>query len=375
MKYYIIAGEASGDLHSSNLIKEIKGKDMDAEFRVWGGDLMEKQGAVLVKHYRNLAFMGFLEVLLNIRTILKNIKFCKADVLKYEPDVLILVDYPGFNLRIAEFAHNNGIKVFYYISPQLWAWKKSRVKKIKAFVDRMFVILPFEKEFYKSYNYKVDFVGHPLLDAIEPELNKSKNKSTFLQQNSLPDKPIIALLPGSRKQEISIMLPVMLQLVTSFNDHQFVIGGSPSITEKFYNNILKNTDARLLLNQTYDLLQYADAAIVTSGTASLEAALFEVPEVVCYKGSYLSYLIAKHLINVKFIALPNLILDRGTVKELIQDRFNINNLREELEKLLFDNNTRSEIKEGYTELKEKLGGSGASEKAASLMVEYLKKEQ
>jgi len=375
MKYYIISGEASGDLHASNLIKAIKSKDKNAEIRAWGGDLMKDEGAVLVRHYRELAFMGFVEVLLNIRTILRNIKFCKTDILAYKPDVLILVDYPGFNLRIAKFAHDNGIKVFYYISPQIWAWKKSRVKKIKEYVDKMFVILPFEEDFYRSFNYKVDFVGHPLLDAIEPVLSRKKDKDTFLEKNSLQNKSIIALLPGSRKQEISSMLPVMIQIISFFKDYQFVIGASPSIPEEFYENIVKDSNAALVFDQTYDLLHNADAAIVTSGTATLETALFEVPEVVCYKGNFLSYSIAKRLINIKFIALPNLILDRRIVKELIQNHYNIKSLKAELEHLLFDDKRRTEVKEAYAELKNKLGGKGASEKAASLMVEYLEKDK
>ncbi|HEY9114676.1 MAG TPA: lipid-A-disaccharide synthase, partial [Bacteroidales bacterium] len=280
MKYYIIAGEASGDLHASNLIKEIKKNDNEAEFRAWGGDLMQKQGITLVKHYRDLAFMGFVEVLLNLRTILKNISFCKNDILEYQPDVLILVDYPGFNLRIAEFAKKKGFKVVYYISPQVWAWKKSRVHTIKKVVDKMLVILPFEEDFYKKYDYQVDFVGHPLLDVLQQEASCSKED--FLNKNSLPRKPIIALLPGSRKQEVQKMLEQMLKITPHFEEYQFVVAGVDTISKDVYSEILKNSPARVVLNQTHDLLHFAEAALVTSGTATLETALIEVPEVVCY---------------------------------------------------------------------------------------------
>jgi len=370
MKYYIIAGEASGDLHSSNLIFNLKKFDPDAHFRGWGGELMKKEGMELVKHYRDLAFMGFTEVLLNIKTILKNIAFCKKDVLEYKPDVLILVDYPGFNLRIAEFAHEHGIKVFYYISPQVWAWKESRVKKIKKVVDQMFVILPFETEFYKKHNYKVDFVGHPLLDAIQKEKEKETDKN-FFEENNLTIKPIIALLPGSRKQEISIMLPIMLSVKNEFKDYQLVIAGAPSVDEDFYKEVAGD-DIKIVFGKTYALLKHSFAALVTSGTATLEAALFEVPQVVCYKGGSISYQIAKRLINVKYISLVNLIMDKTVIKELIQNDLNKENLEVELKKITKDSRYRNELKKGYEELRIKLGGKGASEKAASLMNKYLK---
>ncbi len=364
MNYYIIAGEASGDLHASNLIKELKDLDTAAHFRCWGGDLMKAQGAELVKHYRDLAFMGFTEVLMNLRTIFKNIDFCKKDILDHKPDVLILVDYPGFNLRIAEFAKQNAIKVFYYISPQVWAWKQSRVHKIKKIVDKMFVILPFEKEFYQQFNYDVDFVGHPLLDAT---VNFSTQENTF-QINS--KKPIIALLPGSRKQEIKTMLPLMLTMYKHYPNYQFVIAGAPSQTEDFYKSLYSNSDIQIVFNQTYQLLQKSEAALVTSGTATLETALFNVPEVVCYKGGAISYAIAKQLVKVKFISLVNLIMDKEIVKELIQKELNEINLKIELDKLLALKSREIMLNE-YSELRAKLGNSGASKKTASLIIAYL----
>lgn len=365
MNYYIIAGEASGDLHASNLMKELKMLDVNARFRCWGGDLMKEQGAELVKHYRSLAFMGFTEVIMNLRAILNNISFCKRDIALFKPDVLILVDYPGFNLRIAEFAKTNGIKVFYYISPQVWAWKESRVHKIKRVVDKMFVILPFEKEFYHRFDYEVDFVGHPLLDAV---VNYSERKSNLPFHS---EKPIIALLPGSRKQEILTMLPLMLSMRKYYTDYQFVIAGAPSQNEKFYRNFIADTDVKIVYNQTYELLQKSQAALVTSGTATLEAALFGVPEVVCYKGGGVSFAIAKHLVKVKFISLVNLIMDKEIVKELIQNELNEANLKTELSKLL-NPESRKKMLLDYEELKMKLGGSGASRKTAELMIGYLK---
>lgn len=374
MRYYIIAGEASGDLHASNLMKEIRLRDNDAVFRCWGGDLMEKQGGFLVKHYRDLAFMGFIEVLTNLRTIMKNLKFCKEDILAYNPDILILVDYPGFNLRIAEFAHKNGIKVFYYISPQIWAWKKSRVHKIKKVVDRMFVILPFEQDFYARYNYDVDFVGHPLLDAL-PEHFDESDKRIFTGKNNLPDKPIIALLPGSRKQEINTILPVMLKIVKDFPGYQFVIGAAPSVPSDLYARITGDHPVMVVYGQMHNLLKFSDAAVVTSGTATLETALMEVPQVVCYKGSPFSYFIARSIVKIKYISLVNLIMDQLIVKELIQYELNPENLKEELVSIIYDENYRKRMMDNYKSLKQKLGGRGASAKAASMMIYYLNQEQ
>jgi lipid-A-disaccharide synthase len=370
LKYYIIAGEASGDLHASNLLKEIKSLDKDADFRGWGGDLMQKEGVDLVKHYKDTAYMGFVEVLFHLRDIFRNIDHCKKDIIAYKPDVLILIDYPGFNLRIADFAKKTGLKVVYYISPQVWAWKESRVKKMKINIGKMLVILPFEKDFFKKHNWDVDFVGHPLLDAISSSSNTDKEK--FYSENNLEKKEIIALIPGSRKQEINKMLPVMLSLVENFKQYQFVIAGAPAIQQEFYKSFLERKEVKVLYNQTYKLMQNAKAALVTSGTATLETALFEVPEVVCYKGNPISFFIAKRLVKVKFISLVNLIMDREIVKELIQKDFNRKNLQNELQKLLYNENFRSSLKTEYADLKVKLGGQGASRKAAISILSFIK---
>jgi lipid-A-disaccharide synthase len=368
MKYYIIAGEASGDLHAANLMAEIKKRDAEAEFRCWGGDRMQANGGVLVKHYRELAFMGFTEVVMNLRTILKNIRFCKNDILQWKPHCVILVDYPGFNLRIAEFAKAAGIPVFYYISPQVWAWKKSRVFKIRKVVDKMFVILPFEKDFYKQYDYSVDFVGHPLLDEI---VKFSKN-DTWLQDHLPGGKKVIALLPGSRKQEVETMLPLMLSAADKFPAYRFAVAAAPSLPRSFYVQCIGNKNVAVIENQTYALLMHSHAALVTSGTATLETALFGVPEVVCYKGGRISYLIARSLVKVDFISLVNLVMGREVVKELIQDDLNEKNLETELRQLLENGDRREAMKKSYEELRQKLGGRGASEKTAGLIVDHLK---
>ncbi len=365
MKYYIIAGEASGDLHGSNLMKALKEKDPNAEFRFWGGDLMAKQGGTLVKHYRDLAFMGFLEVAMNLRTILNNIKFCKEDIQNNKPDVLILVDYPGFNLRIAKFAKEQGIKVVYYISPQLWAWKEGRVEIIRKYVDEMMVILPFEKDFYSKHGVYSHFVGHPLLDAISTL--EEINTEDFKIQNGLNEKEIIALLPGSRKQEVEKMLQIMLSVRPYFKEYQFVIAGAPSLPKEFYEKYVDD-NVHFVSNKTYDLLRCSKAALVTSGTATLETALLNIPEVVCYRGSKVSYAIAKRLVkNIKYISLVNLIMDREVVKELIQNDLNTNNLVEELKKILATEK-RFEVFRDYELLREKLGGKGASENAADVIL-------
>ncbi len=370
MKYYIIAGEASGDLHASNLVSEIKKNDTKSEFRGWGGDLMMEQGVEIVRHIKDYSFMGFTEVLMNLKTILKSISFCKKDILSHRPDVIILIDYPGFNLRIAEFAHRNHIKVIYYISPQIWAWKQSRIHKIKANIDKMMVILPFEKDFYNKYDYNVEFVGHPLLDAID-NFRKKPTTVDFRAENQLDQKPIVALLPGSRKQEISRMLGVMLSVIEEFQDIQFVIAGAPSIPEDFYRAIINTRKIKIVFNKTYDLLLNSTAALVTSGTATLEAALFNVPEVVCYKGSNISYLIAKNLIKVKYISLVNLIMDKKIVTELIQNELNKDNLRNKLKEILYDKAAIQQLQSDYSLLAAKLGGTGASAKAASVISDYL----
>lgn len=371
MKFYIIAGEASGDLHASNLVAEIKKKDKKAEFRGFGGDLMKAQGVELVKHYRTMAYMGFVEVAVNLRKVLGNITQCKKDILEYQPDVVILVDYPGFNLRIADFAHKKGFKVYYYISPQVWAWKRRRVQKIKKSVDKMLVILPFEEEFYKRYGVDVTFVGNPLLD----ELAKvgTGNRSIFLRRNSLGERrEIIAMLPGSRRQEVKRTLPVMLKAASHFPDYQFVIAGVSSLDKSLYKDIMGNSDVFFVENQTYDLLLNSSAALVTSGTATLETALLSVPEVVCYKATNFSYRLAKWMIKVKFISLVNLIMDREVVKELIQGDLNEDNLVKELDQLLHNGKRQRQLLEDYEELKDKLGNVGASEKAAEVIVESLK---
>ena len=372
MRYYIIAGEASGDLHASNLVAEIKKIDKKAEFRGCGGDKMKAQGVDLLKHYRTMAYMGFVEVAVNLRKVLGNIAQCKKDILDYQPDVVILVDYPGFNFRIADFAHKKGFKVCYYISPQLWAWKRRRVKKIKRSVDKMLVILPFEEEFYKHYGVDVTYVGNPLLDEMAKY--GSANRSIFLRRNSLGEKrEIIALLPGSRKQEVKRMLPVMLKMVPRFPDYQFVVAGVSSLDKDLYKGIMGTTDAFFVENQTYELLQNSSAALVTSGTATLETALLTVPEVVCYKATDFSYRIAKAMIKVKYISLVNLVMDRAVVKELIQGDLNEDNLAAELELLLHNGKRQRRMLEDYDELRDRLGNAGASEKAATVICDALKR--
>ena len=371
-KYYIIAGEASGDLHGANLIKEIKKLDSTAAFRCWGGDLMEEEGIELVKHYRDLAFMGFLEVIKNIRTIFKNMKFCKEDIIKYKPDAVIFIDYPGFNLRIAEFVHENKIPTLYYVSPQVWAWKASRVKKIKVVVDKMYVILPFEKAFYKKFDYDVDFVGHPLIDAIEQFKEKAISKKVFCEKYRLNEKPIIALLPGSRSQEIEKKLPIMLSVVSKYKEYQFVIAGAPARSNEYYAPFLSKENVHVVLNDTYNLLNNSHAALVTSGTATLETALFNVPQVVCYQSSAFSYRIAKLLIGkrIKFISLVNLIAGKEIVKELIQIELNEKNLIKELE-IIVSNEGREKMLKEYKLLEDKCGGTGASFNTANGMLKTL----
>lgn len=370
MKYYIIAGEASGDLHAANLMQCIAKRDKSAHFRYWGGDKMAQYGQEQVKHYRDLAFMGFAEVLMNLRTIMKNLAFCKKDVISYQPDVLILVDYPGFNLRIAEFAHERGMKVFYYISPQIWAWKEGRVKKIRKVVDKMFVILPFEKAFYHKHDVEVDYVGNPLLDAIEQERIVSK-KDTFRAEYDLDDRPVVALLPGSRRQEIAKMLHWMLMMSKKFPDYQFIVAAVPGLPASFYQRIIGGDTIKVVTNRTHDLLRHAQGALVTSGTATLETALLKVPQVVCYKGSFVSYWLARFLIKVKFISLVNLIADREVVRELIQHDLNEKNLTFELQRLMEDQRFRKRIFTDYEQLHVLLGGGGASEIAANKMLDYL----
>lgn len=369
LKMYVIAGEPSGDLHASNLMQAILDEDPQVDFRFWGGDKMNAVQEGMAKHIKDLAFMGFVEVLMNIRTIMKNISFSKEDILEYKPDALILVDYPGFNLRIAKWAKEQGIKVYYYISPQVWAWKQNRVHKIKEVVDKMYVILPFEKDFYKKFDYEVEYVGHPLLDEIS-KYDFSQSRSDFLSRNNLDERPIIAVLPGSRKQEVSKKLPIMLEAVKSYPDHQIVIAGAPTLTKEFYGSI--DTSVSIVFDETYELMSNAKAAVVTSGTATLETALFKVPEVVCYKGSSVSYMIAKRLIKVKYISLVNLIMDQEVVKELIQHDCTAQNIKAELDQLIEDENYRTELLGKYDQLQEILGGGGASKKVAQSLLKTIR---
>lgn len=372
MKYYIIAGEASGDLHGANLIRALKKEDPKAEFRCWGGDYMHAAGAEIVKHYKNLAFMGFVEVLSNLKTILTNISFCKKDIQKYNADAVILIDYPGFNMRIGPFVKSIGIKVFYYISPQIWAWKQNRAYKLKKWVDRMFVILPFEKEFYHKFDMDVEYVGHPLLDAIQRRSHSQERKEKLREELGLSKQPLVAIMPGSRKQEISKMLPIMLRQSQHFPEYEFVIAAAPSFDLDFFEPYKKKyPNVKIVSNRTYDLLEIAEAAMVTSGTATLETALFEVPEVVCYKGSFISYQIAKRLIKTDYISLVNLIMDEEVVRELIQGELNQKLLKEELGKLLEKGDYQKQMLNNFELLIQKLGGGGASQRTAQLMVQEL----
>lgn len=370
MKYYIIAGEASGDLHGSNLIKQLQIKDPAVEIRCWGGDLMAATGATVVKHYRELAFMGFAEVVKNLPTILGNLKWCKQDISDFKPDALILIDYPGFNLRIAEWAKQQGLKVIYYIAPQVWAWKANRVKKMKQCIDLMLCILPFEKAYFKNkWNWEVDYVGHPLIEVIDSfKKNHSSGGATQLRQDK-----IIAVLPGSRKQEIAKKLPIMLSVASRFPEYQFVVAKAPGQEDVFYEPFLTGqSNVSVVKNSTYELLVNARAAMVTSGTATLETALFRVPEVVCYKGSNISYQIAKRLVKIKYISLVNLIMDKLIVKELIQDELNTKNLTIALEELLHDHSRKEQLKRDYQVLHQKLTeGGNASEQAVQKIVAFM----
>ena len=370
-RYYVIAGESSGDLHGANLMKSLRQQDPDAVFRFWGGDRMSALAGQPVKHIRELAFMGFLEVLLNLRTIMHNIRLCKDDLVKFNPDVLILIDYPGFNLRIAEFARRQRIKVVYYISPQIWAWKQNRIKKIKKTVDKMLVILPFEKDFYASLGMEVEFVGHPLLDEVLP-IRESADYSTFVRKNQLPEKPVVALLPGSRKQEVSRMLKDMMAVAAHFPRHQFVVAGVSGLGKDFYQQLTHSANTAVVFDQTYSLLANSNAALVASGTATLETALFDVPQVVCYTANPISYAIARRLVKIKYISLVNLIMDRPVLKELIQKDFNGQSLKDELTRLLDDQAYRNAMHGAYRELENVLGGQGASDKAAALAVKLAK---
>lgn len=365
MRYYLVAGEASGDLHGANLMKALKAQDANADFQYYGGDKMQAEGGVLKKHYAEMAFMGFTEVLLNLRTILRNMKACKADILSYQPDVLILIDFPGFNLKIADFAKKQGIRVYYYISPKVWAWNQKRVLKIKKIVDRMFCILPFEVDFYKSWGMDVDYVGNPLLD----EIALFKADAAFRDKYQL-DKDVIALLPGSRKQEIERLLPDMLSVVSSFPDHQFVIAAAPTFDKAYYQQFIGEARVTLVFAETYQLLNVAAAAIVASGTATLETALFHVPQVVVYKGGAISIAIARMLVKIRFISLVNLIMDKEVVKELIQEDCNTGNITNILRGLIAGE-SRNKMLQDYQDLSDRMGAPGASERTAALVGKYL----
>ena len=367
MKYYIISGEASGDLHASNLMLHLKHKDAEMEVRAWGGDLMQAQGATIVKHYKGLAFMGFFEVILNLKTILGNLSLCKKDILTYQPDALILVDYPGFNMRIAKFAKQHNIPVYYYISPQVWAWKKNRVYDIKKYVKNLYAILPFEKAFYAQYDYEVEYLGHPLLDAVANYKSSTPNSETIWKQEG---RPLVALLPGSRVQELTKMLPKMLEVEKQFPNCDFIIAGVQALGDDFYQSFLKESSIKVVYNQTYPLFEQADAALVSSGTATLETALFNVPQVVCYQTSKLSFAIAKLLVDIKYISLVNLISDKEIVTELLQDDLTVINMVAELN-LILASDKRTQMQNQYAELRTLLGGLGASERVADSIVRDL----
>ncbi|WP_426492779.1 lipid-A-disaccharide synthase [Hymenobacter sp. 102] len=368
MKYYLIAGERSGDFHAANLMRSLREQDPEAEFRCWGGDMMQEAGGTLVHHYQEMAIMGFWEAATSILKFRGYLRECQKDLLAYKPDVVILVDYAGFNMRVAKFAKAAGLKVFYYISPKIWAWNQGRVQQVKQLVDKMFVILPFEEEFYQRFDYKVDYIGNPTADAVA----EFQPSTDFYERNNLdPQRPIIAVLPGSRKQEIEEMLYEMVAILPPFLDYQFIVAGVDNLDPNYYANFERN-NVRILFDQTYDLLAHATAALVTSGTATLETALFDVPQVVCYRTSAVSYAIGKAVIKVPHISLVNLIAGREVVKELIQGDFNARNLVTELKKVTADEQFIAQQKAGYAQIREKLGQQRAANKAAKLMVEYLK---
>lgn len=375
MKYYLIAGEASGDLHGSNLMRELKQADPEVQFRYFGGDLMQNEGGTLVKHYREMAFMGIVNVVMNLKTIGRNMKFCQKDLLEFQPDVLILIDYPGFNLRMAEFAKRHNIRVFYYISPKVWAWKEYRVKKIKAFVDELFTILPFETKYFKNHGIDVNYVGNPLMDSITSFRKKALSKEEFIDKNNLDDRPIVALLSGSRKQEIKNTLPVMKKAAACYPEFQFVVAGVSTVDKKIYEKILGGFPIPVIYNQTYDLLNNAHSALVASGTATLETALFDVPQTVLYRvegGRLVQFIMKNFFLKVKWASLPNLILNKEALKEFIQVDLTFKNVRDELHRLLYEQDYRDKITVDYNRLRELVGEPGTSKRTAKKMVELLK---
>lgn len=375
MKYYILAGEASGDLHASNLIREIKVADPNAVFRGFGGDLMEKQGMTVLKHYRDLAFMGIVPVIMNIRTIQKNFRFCEHDLLAFKPDVLILVDYPGFNLRMAKFARANGIRTFYYISPKVWAWKEKRVHRILKYVDEMFTIFPFETEFFAKYNYPVNYVGNPLLDAIL-EKKPAPDFPKFTSENQLADKPVLAVLPGSRKGEISVLLPTMLEAASRFPEFQCVIAGAPNMGYEFYQPFMNGKKIPIIWNKTYEILVHSRVALVASGTATLETAILNVPQVVVYQltPNWLFTFLKRFFLKSRWVSLVNIILGREAVVELIQSDFTLKKVISELGKIVRDPENERRILSDYAEMMQRLGEPGASKRAAWMMVGKLQEK-
>lgn len=380
MKYFLVAGEASGDLHASNLMAALKATDPKAEFCFLGGDLMQAQGGKLIKHYREMAFMGFIPVLFNLKTILRNMKMCQQAIVDYQPDVVILIDYPGFNLKIAKFVKTQTqIPVYYYISPKVWAWKEYRVKSFKKYVDEMLCILPFEVDFFEKHNYKVDYVGNPTVDAIADfkEKNRDDSRERFIKENDLEEKPFIALLAGSRKQEIKDNLPTMLEVVKKFPDYQAIIAGAPGMDPDYYRTYIGNSNCKIIFDQTYRLLSYADAALVTSGTATLETSLFRVPQVVCYKTPVpnIAYWAFKNILHTTYISLVNLIANKEVVKELFAKYFSQKNIEEEVNRLLNDTTYRNNMLQGYDRIISILGESGASLKAAKIIIEKLQTER
>lgn len=377
MRYYVIAGEASGDLHASNLIRGLRSQDPEAEVRGWGGDLMQEAGCEIVRHYKDTAIMGFVAVLKNFKKLKGNIRACCEDIQTWKPDVVILVDYAGFNLRIARFAKCIGIRVFYYISPKLWAWNTGRVKQIRKNVDRMYVIFPFETDFYKKYNYKVQYAGNPLVDAIHDRSFQNETFSDFVQLNGLSGRPIIALLAGSRVQELKFVLPQMLRMVRHFPDFEFVIAGAPSMKDSDYAAYVGDMGVRIIYGQTYRLVKQATAALVTSGTATLETALLKTPQVVCYsgEGGAFSYWLFKTVVKVKYISLVNLMLDREVVKELLMQKLNEKNLLAELSRIIYDEDVRQKMTADYEEIIERLGKPGASDRFAKLMIEDIERDR
>ncbi len=377
MRYFLIAGEASGDLHGSNLVRELKLQDPQAQFRFFGGDLMAAQAGVPpVKHYSEMAFMGFVRVLMNLRKIGRNMEQCKADIVDFKPDVVVLIDFAGFNLRIAEFAKSLGLKTVFYISPKIWAWKQNRIKKIKKYIDKMLTILPFETEFYARFDYPVEYVGNPILDAIEEfRSDDNQTEADFRKANNLTDKPIIGLLAGSRKQEVDFMLPVMIEVSRQFPEYQFVISGAPGLDRDYYTKVIgADCNIPIVFGQTYNLLKFSRAALVTSGTATLETALFGVPEAVLYRISAPDFLyrIGRKLLKVKWISLANLIVGREIIRELVQMDCNPRTIADELRKILDDRQYYADFQRNCAELRQRMGSAGASQRAAQAVIKFVR---